>query len=1178
MRRARTLRMRRRRREGGARDLRVRAGGTCLRFEAHGVGERASPAVTGALRVSPSLVRLANLPFCLKIVTESRRQRRLRLRRIKMQETEKELIAKMLRAVLQSNKNGVVLSRVQGEYKSLTGDWIPFKQLGYPTLESYLRSIPMVVRVEANRSGEVVCSAVACTETAQIAKLVARQRTAKKNIGKQVNCQMRIKRTTPFMLVGKPKGTLRQPGFSYQTERFDKKPIFTLSRSRGGYIGFGKHIYEIAHTAVIPNPGTGESRELLMQGHTSVVRRPEKITLPPRFQKDLQMQLPRNPPTDANANLNVTSPEKSSVPVGPHSMNTGMVQNNIKEILQKYSNGIWLSKLPHIYKNAYKQDLNEDIIKQLKNWPQACMVEKVCRDGHKDVLLYPPVNISVSVKHGTNQENSVLPVSSQQDTVIKPLISSNKLSSTCELKQRVKEILLKYSNGLWANALPKVFEDTFKVKFPEDVLQNLDLLADVCTVDYVSDNPQKAILYTKVKPSIDENRNDANRVCIRDDLKLMVEEEYSRMTEDNLPFIPSLVIPNEASQSVLVVDLNNTNEVVIRYVGEGYSIAHEHMEDEMKEYYRQNAGSTSIQTVKVGQLVAINAEEDAWLRARIVSITADKLEAYYVDYGFSETIARNKIRSLGRPFYSLPFQATKCRLAGLEAFCEDRNLVKAVATKACEKILAVEILEKSEIPLVVLYDTSGVDDININASCLKELYDKSLQLTVKDNILFTNVRVANVCSDGTLFCQVPSKGLAKLYEVLQKIENYFHSKATSEFFVSLPFCGKICLMNCKEQWARVEITNLHSSRTLDVQFLDFGMVASVKVSELREIPLQFLKEAVTIPPQALKCCLADLPHNIGMWTPDAVLWLRDTVLNSSDCSIKVTNMDKSKGMVYIYLFTSKNVSDLSCSINRQITNADLWKHRKDVLLTVNPCGNSLTKSKENDVHAPPGLAIIEPQKDFSNIMEKPFPVQSNAIDLPPLLPLPKPGEHLDVYVSVACHPAHFVVQPWQVLHNLEAVMEEMILYYSTTEECLVDVEKNKVYAAKIENKWYRVLLKGILTNGLVSVYELDYGRHELVSCRKVQPLIDRFKLLPFQAVRAELAGVKCEQWSEEASIVFRNHVEKKPLVALIQAVYENTNPWDRKLVAYIVDTSLPDTDVWIHDLMAEYLAELSKAQ
>lgn len=54
--------------------------------------------------------------------------------------------------------------------------------------------------------------------------------------------------------------------------------------------------------------------------------------------------------------------------------------------------------------------------------------------------------------------------------------------------------------------------------------------------------------------------------------------------------------------------------------------------------------------------------------------------------------------------------------------------------------------------------------------------------------------------------------------------------------------------------------------------------------------------------------------------------------------------------------------------------------------------------------------------------------------------------------------------------------------------------------------WHRVLVKGVLTNGLVSVYELDYGKHELVSSGQLRPLINEFRQLPFQAITAELAG------------------------------------------------------------------------
>ncbi|XP_067409436.1 tudor domain-containing protein 7 isoform X1 [Emydura macquarii macquarii] len=1093
---------------------------------------------------------------------------------------EADLVAKMLRAVLQSNKNGIPLSRLQGEYKSLTGDWIPFKQLGHSTLDGYLKSVPGVVRIETNKMGEITCHAVACAETVRIAQLVARQRSSKRKMGRQVNCQMRLKNSAPFTLVGKPKATLRPPGLMATTEG-SRRATPPLPKSKGSCYGIVKPIMETAPYASSPAPGSGISKEGLLQRHVTVINRPEKKSaLPPRFQKELQMHLSRSSSMDSNDNLNEPVSETHSIPTAPSNSNINEVQNRVKEILNKYCNGIWLSKVPQFYREMYEEELNTALLQQFEYWPHICTVEKVCTGGHTDILLYPAKKMQHLVKSGIDHERTSQNLtSSKANPLLKPITETKSASLNSDFKQKVAEILLKYSNGLWANALPKVYEDTYKVKFPEEVLHNLDLLLDICTVTRISDSPRKAILYAKPQKCVDENLIVTDNVDIHKGLKTMVEQECFQLMEETKvqcpenKMIPPLIIPAEASPSVLVVELNNTNEVVIRYVGKDYSAAQELMEDEMKEYYSQNPTILQMQSVSIGQLVAVHAEEDAWLRAQIISIEDNRIKVCYVDYGFSEIIENNKVYKLGKRFYSLPFQAAKCKLAGLEVFCDDPVLVKVVETQTCGKIFAVEILEKSDIPLVVLYDTSGEDDININVTCLKALCDKSLELHLQADALYTNVRVTNVCSDGTLYCQVPSKGLARLCEILQKLEDYFHYKQAAEYFISLPFCGKICLFQCKGKWARVEITSVHSSRALDVQFIDTGTIASVKVSELRDIPSQFLREIITVPPQAMKCCLADLPLNIGMWTPDAVLWLRDRVLNCPDCSIKVVKLDVSKGIAHIYLFTPKSFPDPDRSINRQIMHAELWKHQKDVVLSVAPSGASPIKGKSDAILAPEliGLGLME--------SVKPAPEPSSVVptvDMPPPLPLPKPGEHIDVYVSVACHPGHFVVQPWQEIHNLEVLMEEMILYYSMAEERRVAVKKNKLYAAKVENKWHRVLIKGILTNGLVSVYELDYGKHELVSIRHVQPLMDAFRKLPFQAITAQLAGVKCQQWSEEASIVFRNHVEKKPLVALIQAVNESTNSWDRKIVTYLVDTSLPDTDIWIHDFMSQYFVELSK--
>uniref|UniRef100_A0A9L0R1Q2 Tudor domain-containing protein 7 n=1 Tax=Equus caballus TaxID=9796 RepID=A0A9L0R1Q2_HORSE len=1049
---------------------------------------------------------------------------------------EADLVSKMLRAVLQSHKNGIALPRLQGEYRSLTGDWIPFKQLGYPTLEAYLRSVPAVVRIETSRSGEITCYAVACTETARIAQLVARQRSSKRKTGRQVNCQMRVKKTMPFPLEGKPKATLRQPGFSSDLS-ISKKPNPTLLRDKGNSLGV-KSDAEMPPYTLHTTVGSDVFKDAPVQRHVTMSannRFSPKASLPPPF----QMHLSRTCTKEMSDNLNQTVEKPNVTPPASYTYKMDEVQNRIKEILNKHNNGIWISKLPHFYKELYKEELNQGILQQFEHWPHICTVEKPCSGG-QDLLLYPAKRKQL-LRSELNAEKvppSPLPAPKQV-----PPLKGCPTAMPRDFKEKVAELLMKYSSGLWASALPKAFEDTYKVKFPEDALKNLASLSDVCTIDYISGNPQKAILYAKLPLPTDEIQKDAGQAHGNCDIKSMIEQEYLQIEENIAKIVdtfienvtvPPLVIPSEASPSVLVVELSNTNEVVIRYVGKDYSVAQELMEDEMKEYYSKNPKVTPVQTVHVGQLLAINAEEDAWLRAQIISMEENKIKVCYVDYGFSENVEKSKAYKLNPKFCSLPFQATKCKLAGLEVLSDDPGLVKVVESLTCGKIFAVEILEKADVPLVVLYDTSGEDDININATCLKAICDKSLEAHLQVDAMYTNVRVANICSDGTLYCQVPCKGLNKLNDLLHKIEDYFHCKhMTSEYFVSLPFCGKICLFHCKGKWLRVE---------------------------------------------AIKCCLADIPQSIGMWTPDAVLWLRDSVLNCSDCSIKVTKVDETRGIAYVYLFTPKNFPDPHRSINRQITNADLWKHQKDVFLSAISSGASSPNSKSGNTPIS-GNTGENFRKSLTDVFKKSVMDHTSSFsmeDLPPPIHLSKPGEHMDVYVPVACHPGYFVIQPWQEIHKLEVLMEEMILYYSVSEERHIAVEKDQVYAAKVENKWHRVLLKGILTNGLVSVYELDYGKHELVNIRKVQPLVDMFRKLPFQAVTAQLAGVKCNQWSEEASMVFRNHVEKKPLVALVQTVIENANPWDRKLVVYLVDTSLPDTDVWIHDFMSEYLAELSK--
>uniref|UniRef100_A0A671NM88 Tudor domain-containing protein 7B n=1 Tax=Sinocyclocheilus anshuiensis TaxID=1608454 RepID=A0A671NM88_9TELE len=1025
---------------------------------------------------------------------------------------DEELVKKMVRAVLQSSKSGVSLSNLQVEYKDLTGELIPYKQLGYATLDALLHSMPSVVKLDKGQSGEVVCHATTGNEMTHITKLAARQHTAKRTGRHQVvNCQMRVKPAAPLVLNARPRTSLRQPDHRGR-----------LGRGGGRGEGHGD-----------PVSRTGSMRDSQPDG------------------KGAFMLLIFLAPSNLNEN---TTPAKPKLPhSAPYSPK--LVQSRLKEVLNKHSNGLWVSKLPQLYREHYKQDLPNEALKDLEHWPHICtnknavlllglQVEKPCSSKPQEMLLYPaketsqitPHSAATPPTHDKSPFHHKKPQTQRSSATSKSSTLASPRDLPPDVKQKLGELLLKYSSGLWAHALPKLYQDTYKCKLPEFVLDHLTLLSDICTIDYpMPDNPKRAILYAKVVE--DENRNQSGLAGSE------TKETERHLSSQTVP----LVIPREEYPSVLVVEASDTNSVILRYIGEGYSKAQEKLEDEMREFYGQDINKVALTSPLPGQLTAVRAEEEEEiLRAQVYEVMADKVKVYYVDHGFSEVISKSKLFELHEKFYRLPFQATKCKLAGLESFSQEQAVLKRFESMATGKILLAEILERKEVPLMVLYDTSQDDDININAACMKALQDKSLESPLKEDSAYMNVNVTSVCSDGTIYCQVPSRGLTKLNGILEKTENYLHSQVTSELLVSRPFCGKNCLARYKGKWSRVEITNLHGSRVLDILFVDVGVQASVEVTELREIPPPLLCDLISTPAQALKCCLADLPVSVGSWTPDAVQWLRDTVLHCSDCSLKIAKVDEPKRLAHVYLFTSKNFHDTSCSLNQQLADSNMWNQQKDVFLSSR--GPSKSLNAPGNPSAPPG----SPPEQLI-------------------------GQNMDVFVTVVCHPGHFVLQPWQDMYKLVDLMGEIILHYNKMEEKPLKVEKNQVCAAKLENNWYRVLVKGVLTNGLVSVFQLDYGKHELVSCTQLRPLTQEFCQLPFQAITAQLAGLKPRQWSEEASIVFRNHVEKKPLVAQLESVQEASQPWDRKVVIYLVDTSQKERDIWLHDIMAEFTDEMSNA-
>lgn len=64
-------------------------------------------------------------------------------------------------------------------------------------------------------------------------------------------------------------------------------------------------------------------------------------------------------------------------------------------------------------------------------------------------------------------------------------------------------------------------------------------------------------------------------------------------------------------------------------------------------------------------------------------------------------------------------------------------------------------------------------------------------------------------------------------------------------------------------------------------------------------------------------------------------------------------------------------------------------------------------------------------------------------------------------------------------------------------------------------------------------------------------------------------------------MLFRNHVEKRALVAHVESVQGlqeiKAEMWECRLTVYLVDTTLEDRDLWIHSIMADIGGELTSA-
>ena len=121
---------------------------------------------------------------------------------------------------------------------------------------------------------------------------------------------------------------------------------------------------------------------------------------------------------------------------------------------------------------------------------------------------------------------------------------------------------------------------------------------------------------------------------------------------------------------------------------------------------------------------------------------------------------------------------------------------------------------------------------------------------------------------------------------------------------SLPVCAKY---SADDEWYRGEITNVVSSQTACVRFIDYGNSENVNISSMREISSELLKE----PKYAVRC---SLDHGGLKWKDNAV---EEFLGKTTDKVLKLAVKDAKAGKIVIEL---RDETDASVASNLIVTN------------------------------------------------------------------------------------------------------------------------------------------------------------------------------------------------------------------------------------------------------------------
>lgn len=1133
---------------------------------------------------------------------------------------ERESAISILRACLLSNKGGIALSILNRDYKSLVGDYIPYRKLGYSGVEEFLRSINDIL-VCPGPNGEPIVKARPSEASAHIASLVNRQKTSQKKRPPIPNyCQSR-----------------KPANHSWKPPPSSHKPAPPSSQKPAPLSSHKPSSRSSRLSVTVNNVHEKPSRLVTLRSNSAADENRHKYEIPPRLQKLkddpdrfsnnlVQSQYEDHENEDLN-NLPLNFEENCAFDPDAETIydeeysgyQSGFCEKSRKSILSPFSprnaiaagraktQAIAAKELEDKYTSQYNHpdevieeqfyDYNMEVAPWNRTKPG---VGQMTAASYEDTYVsklrkysaqkgLPEPSYKIIPRHPKNggplygcqvkvegQYFSSYPDESYIKEEAKEFAAKkayqkliqndeeshlNGFKVTSDVKimhKRIYKLVEKHPAGLWADSIAALYSNDFKELLPKDWVNKASSFPQL-SVNKVCEG--KVIISPNSSPSLEET----------DPFQLLMPSK--KLTPDISKPVPihTQVLPSSEFWDVYVTYVAPTGEVWLRIIGASYSEQYENMACEMELFYVNNMHKLTspprhlkVDEFYAARLIDEYSSGDNWHRVCIQDIdwNAKTADCWLIDNGDSDTLAFSQIYDLSENFKYLPRQAVLCSLAGLEDFVIDEIYVGAMVRELVGKVLVAKIVYRNDTDneySLVLYDTNGDDDLNMNEELIKLIDLETSKPELPEEQGVKEVYVSHISDDGQLYVQIQSNIFTHLESLIEDlsadtiIEHCLKSSRqleTDKFYLAK--------YDLDERWYRVVVPVAPSatSRSVEVQFIDYGNTSMVDISNISD--LEAISDVLSrIPKQALLVSL----HGMADISPTECAKLKEMITDSDPVLLKVISAGDVP-QVEVFKRTTVPEGGVLISINNTIS------VERDLARSSQPQRRPSTRrSRSSSRPVTPSVSRpVSPVVPFDTV---------HCSLSPPVIPVVV-SDFFDVFVTLAAHPHNFIVQPLNNINSLKQLIGKMKEFYSEDSESNRVSNDNLVegglYAALFDNdQWYRVTLTALMNN-CMSVYSCDFGEYTVVSSDKLRYLAPQFTELPYQGIKAKLTGILPlhGDWTAEDCVRFQELVVDKQLVSIIMEKGPDVlNPNVTVLGLQLIDTSTDEDVVISHVLISE---------